>query len=163
MRRVYVLLAMIFISSNVFSSELESHLQFLEPFLGKNWMGGFTGDDAPPFRISLLFEPILDGRVVKYSREVKDADFASVTQFYWDPKNVEVRFLSLNNRGIVEEGTVRIDGDKVVLQGNSYRSDVTIEFKTILSIDAQGTLRDTFLRKQDGEWTQGHIQEFVAQ
>ena len=50
----------------------------------------------------------------------------------------------------------------IVLRGHSHRSDGTVEFKTTLSIDATNTLNDTFMRKIDGEWVRGHIQEFVA-
>ena len=160
---IFVFLTMMLISSKSIPSELDQHLRFLAPFLGKDWVGGFVGEGAPDLKISLFFEPLLDGKVVKYSRQAKDADFASVTYFYWNPKLAEVCFISLNNRGIVEEGTVMIDDDKVVLHGNSHRSDMSIEFKTILSIDTKGALRDSFLRKKDNEWIQGHIQEFVAQ
>lgn len=163
MRLMLAFLAMMMlISVNSFSMELDEHLEFLGPFLAKDWVGGFVGEDAPDLEISLLFEVILDGRVVRYSREANEADFASVTHFYWNPETAEVCFLSLNNRGIVEEGTVMADGDRVVLHGSSHRPDMTVEFKTALTLDAEGTLRDSFWRKKGEEWIQGHIQEFVV-
>ena len=162
-RLVFVLVAMMMlIWSDSYSLELDEHLQFLGPFLGKEWVGGFVGEDAPDLEISLLFEAILDGKVVRYSREAEEADFASVTHFYWNPKLAEVSFISLNNRGIVEEGTVTGDGDAVVLHGSSYRLDMTVEFKTALTLDAEGTLKDSFLRKEGEEWIQGHTQKFTV-
>jgi hypothetical protein len=174
MRRKHVFVVFIFsatmmlMSSELLSSELPSsglddHLKFLEAFLGKDWVGGFVGEDAPDLKISLLFESILDGRAVKYTREAEGADFASVTHFYWNPKLAQVCFISLNNRGIVEEGNVSVDDDDVVLSGSSYRAESTMEFRTTLSIDEEGILRDSFVRKEDEEWVRGHVQEFVAE
>jgi hypothetical protein len=85
-----------------------------------------------------------------------------LTHFYWNPSRGEVCFISLNSRGIVGEGIVTAEGGRIVLHGNSHRSDEIIEFKTTIEIDPKGTLRDTFLRMENGEWVQGHLQEFVA-
>lgn len=141
---------------------LDKHLQFLEPMLGKEWVGGFVGSESSDIQIVLRFEPILSGRAVKYVREVETAEFSGITHFYWNPGNGDVCFISLNNRGIVGEGVVSQEDGKIVLLGNSYREDQATEFKTILEIDATGTLRDTFLRMENGEWVQGHLQEFVV-
>ena len=142
--------------------ELDEHLRFLEPLIGKEWVGGYVGSDSPGIEIVLRFETILGGRVVRYVREVEAADFSGVTQFYWNPGRGEVCFLGLNSRGIVEEGVVNVKDSKIVLRGTSQWPDKTIEFKTALEIDPEGTLRDTFLRMEGSEWVQGHLQEFVA-
>ena len=55
------------------SAELDEHLSFLEPLIGTNWEGGYTGEDAPDLVITLRFELILDGKVVKYSRAAASA------------------------------------------------------------------------------------------
>lgn len=148
------------VSTFVSSSELDKKLRFLQPLLGTDWVGGYAGEDESGLKITLTFEPILDGTVIKYAREAKGADFTGVTHFFWNPSLGEVRFLSLNNRGIVGEGTVAADGVEIVIQGKSHHPGGSVEFKTILSIEETGTLRDVFLRKKDGEWVQGHIQEF---
>jgi hypothetical protein len=144
------------------AGELEEHLQFLEPLIGKEWVGGYVGSESPDMQIVLRFEQVLDGRAVRYVREVEAADFSGLTQFYWNPGRAEVCFISLNNRGIVEEGVVKAENGRIVLHGKSHREDKTTEFKTTLEIDANGTLRDTFLRVDGSEWVQGHLQEFVA-
>jgi hypothetical protein len=142
--------------------ELDEHLQFLEPLIGKEWIGGYVGSESPDVQIVLRFEQVLGGRVVRYTRQVEALDFSGLTQFYWNPGRDEVCFISLYNRGIVEEGIVSAENGKIILHGKSHRPDKTTEFKTILEIDPKGTLRDTFLRMEGGEWVQGHIQEFVA-
>jgi hypothetical protein len=37
-----------------------------------------------------------------------------------------------------------------------------MEFKTLLHFDASGVLKDTFSRKEEGEWVHGHSQEFTV-
>jgi hypothetical protein len=141
-------------------AELDGHLKFLSPLIGKEWIGGYVGSESSDIRIVLLFEQVLGGRAVRYIREVEAADFSGVTHFYWNPGRKEVCFISLNNRGIVGEGIVSAENGKIILRGESHRPEKTIEFITTLEIDPEGILRDTFLRKQDGEWVQGHLQEF---
>ncbi len=149
-------------SSPSLAQETDEHLSFLRPLLGVNWVGGYVGEGSPDLEIVLHFEPILDGNVIRYTREAAGANFTCVTHFYWDAGRRELRFLSLNNRGIVEEGVAESESGKIILRGESHRPDRTVEFETILEIDEHGTLRDRFLRMQDGKWVTGHVQEFVA-
>lgn len=143
--------------------ELDEHLRFLKPLIGRVWVGGYVGSESSDMQIVLRFEQVLSGRAVRYVREVEAADFSGVTKFYWNPGRGEVCFISLNNRGIVGEGVVNAEDGRIILRGQSHRPDNTTEFKTILQVTPKGTLRDTFLRMEDGEWVQGHLQEFVAE
>lgn len=142
--------------------ELDTHLQFLEPLIGTEWVGGYVGSESPDIQIELRFEEILGGRVVKYIREAEAADFSGLTHFYWNPGKGAVCFISLNNRGIVGEGVVAVEDGRIVLHGKSHRQDSTTEFKTTLEIDPKGILKDTFQRLESGAWVTGHFQEFVA-
>ena len=144
------------------ATELDEHLQFLEPLIGEEWVGGYVGAESSDIQIALLFERVLGGNAVRYVREVEAVGYSGLTHIYWNPGREEVCFISLNNRGIVGEGVVNVEGGRIVLRGKSHRADKTIEFKTTLEIDPKGTLRDTFLRIEDGEWVQGHLQEFVV-
>jgi hypothetical protein len=149
-------------ASPLLAQDLDEHLSFLQPLLGVDWVGGYVGEGSPDLEIVLHFEPILDGNAIRYTREAAGAKFTSETHFFWNATRREVHFLSLNNRGIVEEGVAESEDGKIVLRGESQRADRAVEFETILEIDEQGTLRDTFLRRQDGKWVTGHVQEFVA-
>ena len=141
-------------------AELDEHLLFLEPLIDTNWTGGYVGGDSPDIEIELHFEAILGGKAVKYSREAAAVDFSNETHFFWSPNRGEVLFISLNNRGIVGEGIAELQGESIVLLGTNYWSDGSVEFKTFLSFDVAGVLKDTFSRKENGEWVQGHHQEF---
>ena len=142
-------------------AELDEHLRFLEPLIGHQWEGGFIGE-GPDVVISLRFEPVLAGRAVKYTREVAALGYVSETHFYWSPNRGEVLFLALNSRGIVGEGVASIQGGAIVLSGVDHWPEGSFESKTLLHLDEDGVLKDTFTRKENGEWVPGHIQEFIA-
>ena len=147
-------------SSYSMAADLDENLQLLQPLMGKDWVGGYVGPDAPDIEILLNFEQILGGKAVKYTRKAEAANFEAVTHFYWIQEKGEVHFINLNNRGIVEEGVAKVVEGTLVLYGKSYWTDRTMEFKTTWSIDSEGTLTDTYTRMENGEWVPGHVQEF---
>lgn len=126
-------------------AELDEHLAFLAPLVGPTWEGGYVGEGAPDLVIRRRLEPILAGQAVRYVREAPAVEFYAETRFYWSPDRREVRFVSLNSRGIVDEWA---DGSR--------------ESETVLHLDDRGTLTDTFTRLENGEWVRGHFQKFVA-
>lgn len=144
------------------SIELDARLIFLKPLIGQHWEGGYVGDDAPDLMISLRFEPVLSGKAVKYTREAAEVGFFSETHFYWSPNRKEVLFISLNSRGIVGEGVVSLQDGDILLLGENHLPEGSMEFKTLLHLDEDGVLKDTFTRREKGEWVHGHFQEFVT-
>jgi hypothetical protein len=159
--RILISVASIFLATPFcLSTEVDGHLRFLSPLIGVEWIGGYVGDDAAGPTIELKFVPILDGAVVEYTREAPEADYSSVTHIYWDPHIGKVRFLSLDNRGIVGEGIVVFDGDEIRFQGEDHRRSGVMEFRTVLSVNESETLRDLFWRKTANGWVRGHHQEF---
>jgi len=157
-----VLALMSLLSSSLQAAGLDENLYLLEPLIGVDWVGGYIGSEAPDLEISLRFEQILNGKAVRYTRVAAAADFTSETHFYWNPASGEICFISLNSRGVVGEGTVLSEESGIVLSGSNHWPDRTTETRTILEIDSDGSLQDTFTRKEDGEWVQGHLQHFRA-
>jgi len=143
-------------------AELDDHLLILEPLLGHLWEGGYVGGNDADLVISLRFEPVLAGKAVRYTREVPELGYSSETRFFWDPGREEVRFLALNSRGIVGEGVVSMQDGAIVLLGVDQWPEGSIESRTVLRLDEDGVLTDTYSRREGGEWVPGHIQEFVA-
>ncbi|HAK56760.1 MAG TPA: hypothetical protein DCP38_14935 [Acidobacteria bacterium] len=164
MRWTGVLLTLLglFSPSSSHAATLDEHLAFLQPLIGTQWVGGFVGEAAPDLEITLRFEEILDGRAVRYTRDVPAASFSAETLFYWSSEGRTVRFLNLNNNGITGEGVVEFVDGQIVITGTSYRPEGNVEFTTLLEMDADGTLRDIFTGTQDGESVPGHAQEFGA-
>ena len=143
------------------TEELDEHLSFFKQLIGLQWEGGYVGENAPEIVISLRFESILAGKAVKYTREAPAADYFSETHFYWNPDKEKVLFINLNSRGILGEGVVSFQDGEIILLGDNYWEDGSIEFKTIMRLGQDGVLKDTFKRKKAGEWVEGHYQEFV--
>lgn len=168
MRRTLALTAILACSFPPVSSaaqdaeKLDSHLRFLEPLMGHMWEGGFVGEDSPDLVISLRFEPVLAGKAVRYTREVPDLGYSSETHFYWDPGRKEVLFLALNSRGIVGRGVASVRDGSIVLLGVDQWPESSNESRTVLQIEPEGVLRDTFFRKEGEDWVRGHVQEFTA-
>jgi len=144
------------------AQELDEHLRFLEPLMGKVWEGGYVGQNVRSMRITLEFEAVLDGMAISYVREAAAVDYRCETRFYWHPERGEVCFLSLNSRGIAQEGVAEAEFGHIVLRGRSHWPDGSIETKTTLKIGEDGTLTDTMVRREEDRWVEGHIQEFIG-
>jgi hypothetical protein len=52
------------LSSISHALELDEQLQFLEPLIGKKWVGGYVGSESSDIQIELRFEQVLGGRAV---------------------------------------------------------------------------------------------------
>jgi hypothetical protein len=142
------------------ATALDANLGFLAPLIGSDWVGGYLDEDSAGLKITLRFSPILDGGAVQYRREVPEAGYSSVTHIYWDPYVGKVRFLGLNNRGTVREGSVTIRDGEITLHGKEHLPSGSREYRTVLSIGPSGTLRDVFLRRDKAGWVEGHVQAF---
>lgn len=149
-------------SSVAIGAELDEHLHFLKPLIGPTWEGGFVGENTSDLVLSLHFEPILEGKAVKYSKAAPAANFYGETHFYWSPNRSEVLFINLTSRGIVGEGVASYRNGEIVLLGELHWPDKSMKFKTVLRIESNGVLSDTYTRKEDGVWVPGHFQEFAA-
>ena len=115
--------------------------------------------------ISIGYTPatreFLAGKAVKYTREAPEVDFFSETHFFWCPDRNKILFITLNNRGNVGEGVVLLQDGEILLQGENHRPEGPLAYITRWNLDPGGVLKDTFMRKEKGEWVQGHVQEFV--
>jgi len=147
---------------------LDARLAGLAPLFGKTWIGGYVSGPGVGLEFTLRWEPILRGTAVRGTREVPELENSAEIIYFWDPETRGLAYLKLNSRGIVERGTLRTDGSKLVCEGTSRGrfangvADETREFQTALEILPDGTLRETMLIKQDGAWAPAHVQEFKA-
>jgi hypothetical protein len=161
--RILLTIVCLFMCSGLAAAnDLDARLRFLQPLMETDWSGGYVGPDAPDLKIDLHFESILDGNAVKYSREAAKANFSAVTHFYWHEGRDAVCFTILCNRGVVGEGTAHAEDGRIVMLGKNYWPDKMTEFRTILEIDGEGVLKDTYQLLEDGAWVKGHKQEFIS-
>ena len=158
--RIAMFAILLCVSHSTQAQDLDEHLHIFAPLVGQTWVGGYIDHDL---EIILHFEPMLQGQAVGYRRVVAELNYSAETRFYWDPRSATIAFHGLNSRGMVENGTVAREDTKVILRGVTQWPDHDVEFKTILEILPDGRLRDTFLRRENGAWVPGHVQEFVVQ
>jgi hypothetical protein len=138
------------------SQELDEHLLLLEPFARYTWVGHFVESPDSGLVHVVRWEPVLNGAVIKSTKEVTTLNFRMETLCFWDWEKGEISFLQLTSRGIFSRGTVAIAEDKMTLTGRSIRPDGAVEFKQTFEIRPDGTVHDYFYQRDDGEWKLGH-------
>jgi len=144
------------VASVVSSQEVDEHLLLLEPLTGVTWVGHFVESPDSGLVHVVRWDPVLNGAVIRSTKEVTTLSFRMETLYFWDWEEEEISFLQLTSRGIFSRGTVAIAEDKVTLSGRSVRPNSVSEFRQTFEIRPDGTLHDYFYRKDDGEWKLGH-------
>jgi len=144
------------------AGDLEQSLEFLQPLLNKTWVGGYVNSPDSDLEITMRWEPILGGQAVRRTIDVPGLSFSAETYIYWDRKEERVAFLTLNTRGLTSVGTAAKEGETITLRGRTYWPDRVMEFRTVVEVLPDGKLRDLYYHMENGEWVQGHHQEFVA-
>jgi hypothetical protein len=139
------------------SQELNEHLQMLRPLTGVTWVGHFTESSDSGLVHIVRWESVLNGAVVRSTKEVTALNFRMETLYFWDWEKETISFLQLTSRGIFSRGTVEFAEDKATLSGRITRPNGVSEFKQTFKIQPDGTLHDYFYRKEDGQWVRGHF------
>ncbi|MBU8923313.1 MAG: hypothetical protein KOO63_15970 [Bacteroidales bacterium] len=137
--------------------ELGEHMEFMRPFIGKTWLGHYSNPEDAHYRHIVKWESILDGQSVRLTKSVDELSFAMETIYYWDAGKQQVAFLSLTNRGQLSRGAVKIEGDLVIMEGESIVQEGNRPFKTSYFLRPDGTLEDRFHVKSGDKWNQRHL------
>jgi hypothetical protein len=153
---VIALPILLLVASVGFSQELDEHLLMLQPLTGFTWGGHFVESSDSGLVHVVRWEPILNGNVIRSTKEVTALNFRMETLYYWDWEKETISFLQLTSRGIFSRGTVALAENRITLLGRGIRPDGISEFKQTFEIRPDGTLQDCFYRRDDGEWVQGH-------
>jgi hypothetical protein len=151
----------LFFSGTALSQEFDEHLLMLRPLAGETWVGHFVNSSDSGLVHVIRWEPILNGKVVKSTKEVAALDFTMETYYFWDWEKENISFLQLTSRGIFSRGTVTLDEAKITLSGRGIRSKSVSGFKQTFEIQSDGKLQDCFYRKNNDEWVQGHLIEYA--
>jgi hypothetical protein len=139
-----------------FSQELDEHLLILQPLIGATWVGHFLESADSGLVHVVRWEPILNGKVIRSTKEVAALNFRMETLYFWDWENETISFLQLSSGGTFSEGTVALAEKKITLSGRGIRPNGVSEFKQTFEIRPNGTLEDYYYRRDDDEWVQGH-------
>jgi hypothetical protein len=141
----------------VCSCALDEHLSPLAQLLENTWIGKYA--DAPEEDLDhvVRWEEILDGRAIRYTKEVPQVGFSAEGLYYWDPVDSTLAFLMLSSKGHVGEGTISTDAGMITLKGVTVYGLDSYEFRTTFEVREDGTLEDKYYRKYSTGWRQGHL------
>jgi len=136
---------------------LRQELSILKPLVGKTWICE-TKDPSGQMTLHMLmkYEPMHDGKVLKYYQETKELKNRNDGYFYYDPDKKEIAFLALNSNGNIAVGNVKEEEGKILKYGYAIFPDRKLEFRNTLEITPDGKLVDKYFRFDNGEWQAGH-------
>jgi hypothetical protein len=86
------------------SQELDEHLLLLKPLTGVTWLGHFVESPDSGLVHVVRWEPILDGAVIRSTKEVTTLNFRMETLYFWDWEKEEISFLQLTSKRSFQQG-----------------------------------------------------------
>jgi hypothetical protein len=161
MKKLFLIVPVVILASTVcFGLDdivLRPELSILKPLVGQFWEGE-TKDPSGRMTLHMLFkyEPMHEGKVLKYSHETKELNNRNDGYVYYDPDKKEIAFLTLNSNGNISVGNIKEEGGKILKYGYAIFPNRKLEFRNTLEITPDGKLMDKYFRYEDGEWKAGH-------
>ena len=142
---------------------LRKELDILRPFLGKTWVCEST-DPSGKMKLHFLlqFEPMHDGKILKYYGECKELNSRTDGYYYYDPDKKEIAYLWLTSNGNVTIANMKEEDGKILAYGYGIFPDRKLEFRNTYEFTLDGKLHDNFFRFEDGEWKAGHSRIYTA-
>ena len=130
--------------------------------LCKKWVGEMKSPDGKQsFKVTLSYEPIWNGEVVKFSRSNPERKTFSEGYFYWDDNEKKIVFFSVSNRrGGAMNAYVFIEDGKITLKGVATIQNKTFDYKNTFEFTSDGRMIDKWFQNALGPWQPGHVIEF---
>ncbi|MDH4270808.1 MAG: hypothetical protein OEW18_02395 [Candidatus Aminicenantes bacterium] len=157
---IAVLLVVFHLSSG--GQALNENLRVLGPLVGKTWVGDFRSPDGKTVsKVSLRYESLWNGAVVKVSRSNLDRKSFSEGYFYWSNEEKKIGFFMVNNIGGPVKADVSFEDGKVCLKGSVTISGKSFDFKNTFEFLPDGKMVDRWYQNASGSWQAGHVIEFI--
>ena len=136
---------------------LRKELDILKPFVGKTWVSESTDPSGRMILHFLLrFEPMHDGKILKFYGECRELKSRSDGYYYYDPDQKKIAYLWLTSNGNVTVGNVKEEDGKIRAYGYAIFPDLKLKFRNTYEFTPDGKLHDNYFRYEDGEWKAGH-------
>ncbi len=135
-------------------------LEIFNQFTGKSWEGHYVDSEDSLLIHELKWEFILNSKGAKETKSVPEVGFEMETYFYYDWEKNQISFLSLINKEMNSNGKVVAEGPKIILEGKTFYSGGSSEFKKTFEVNEDGKLIDEFYRKKGDGWIRGHLIEY---
>jgi hypothetical protein len=141
---------------------LSENLKILEPLLNEKWVGDMKSPDgSQTFKVSLSYEPIWGGEVIKYTRSNPDRNTYQEGHFYWDINEKNIIFMSVSNKGGALKADVTIEEGKITLRGSATINNKSFDYKNTFEFTSDGKMIDRWFQNASGTWQSGHVIEFI--
>jgi hypothetical protein len=141
---------------------LTEKLKFLEPMLGKNWVGDMKSPDGKKsFKVTLCYQSIWNGEVVKYSTTNVELNYYSEGYFYFDDVTKSVKSFLVSSRGGAMMADVLVEEGKITLKGQTTMMDKTFDYKNTFEFTTDGKMIDSWFQNAFGPWKPGHVVEYT--
>lgn len=139
------------------AQELEYAVNYFKPLDGIELKGHYQNSPDSTIEHFIKWEILLDGNMIRQLKTVPELDFKMEILLFFDQKNMNYAFHQLTNRGSYGSGTFRMDGRKLLIEGDMFTEGASYRrYKQSYEIFADGSLVDIFQRWEDGEWIIGH-------
>ena len=132
-------------------------LSIFRPLIGTGWSGHFQDSWATQADQVIEWKTILNGQVVRWSKQVEELGFSMETYFYWNPGLGSIAFVQLCSNGNHGEGAVETEDHVLALVGISNQASRAVEFRQTFEITADGTLEDRYFSRSGDGWAPQHV------
>jgi hypothetical protein len=131
--------------------------------LGQNDVSLRKELDILKLHFLLRFEPMHDGKILKFYGACKELNSRTDGYYYYDPDKKAIAYLWLTSNGNITVGNVKEEDGKILAYGYGIFPNRKLEFRNTYEFTADGKLHDKFFRFEDGEWKAGHSRIYTAE
>jgi len=155
----------------VFGQSPDQNLKCLEPLLNKKWTGILRAPNGSEGKISLAFESLADGKIVKFRRDNFERKVFAEGYFYWNDIEKSIAYFSIGTGGNFAEGFVTVEAQLLIIEGKAFLQKAlpppsgkqSIEFRNEFELTADGKLIDRYFQNASGTMQPGHVIEFISE
>lgn len=159
MKRTLLIFTLLFTISISFSQpkRLSQHLMRFAPFIGKTWVGEFTGPNGNKMRDVSKWERALNGQAVRILHSLNDGEYGGETILYYDKNTKKVSFYYFTTAGFYTTGNFEFEGDDFIgmekVKGNE--DGITMVKSVSKFLDKNSfEVRSEYLKHE--KWIEGH-------
>jgi hypothetical protein len=114
-------------------------------------------DGKNAYKVYLIYEPLWDGEVIKFSRSVPDIKSFSEGYIYWDNDSKKILIFTISNRDDMRESEVTLEDGKILVKGKLSIDNRTFDYKNTFEVSSEGKLIDSWFQNAFGTWRAGHV------
>jgi hypothetical protein len=155
----------------VFGQSPDQELKCFEPLLNRKWTGILRAPNGSEGKISLAFESLADGKIVKFRRDNFERKVFAEGYFYWNDIEKRIAYFSIGTGGNFAEGFVTVEAQLLIIEGKAFLQKAlpppsgkqSFEFRNEFELTADGKLIDRYFQNASGTMQPCHVIEFISE